>query len=111
MKVVIAENRVHVMKKGTKKSLFTMHCVVFDPRKALTGDQVKRRANRGWMHISNKKLKENYDVIYALATKEKMGRKKVWVFKPVVKPDANTIFVIPKKYRKEARKAIMDYFF
>lgn len=102
--------RVHVLEKGTKKSKFTMHYVIFDPKKkVVTADEAKNLAN-AVMKISKQKLKDNYDVIYAQAYKDRMGRKSVMCFKPCTKIFANCIFVIPKKWRKEARKAIQEYF-
>ena len=102
--------RVHVLQEGTKKSKFTMHYVIFDPKKkAVTGDEAKKMAN-AVMKISKQKLQDNYDVIYAQAYKDRMGRQKVTCFRPCTKIFANCIFVIPKKWRKEARKEISGFF-
>ena len=102
--------RVHVLEKGTKKSKFTMHYVIFDPKKkVVTADEAKNAAN-AVMKISKQKLRDNYDVIYAQAYKDRMGRKSVTCFNPCIKMFANCIFVIPKKWRKEARKQIQEFF-
>ena len=102
--------RVHVLQEGTKKSKFTMHYVIFDPKKkAVTGDEAKKMAN-AVMKISKQKLQDNYDVIYAQAYKDRMGRQRVTCFRPCTKIFANCIFVIRKKWRKEARKKISEFF-
>ena len=93
------------------KMRFTMHMIIFDPKKsAITSDEAKKIANTS-MKISKARLKIEYDVIYAQAFKDTMGRKKVTMFKPCTKTFANCIFVVPSKWRKEAKKAISEYFF
>lgn len=106
----IIGGKVRVFEEGKKKSKFTMHYVIFDPKKrAVTGDEAKKMANKV-MKINKAKLKDEYDVIYAKAYKARMGRKNTTFYKLCVKMEANCIFVIPKKWRKEARKTISEYF-
>lgn len=109
-KDILCGGRVHVYKKGTNKSQYTMHYILFDPsRRVVTGDEAKALANKV-MKISKKRLKEEYDVVYAMALKDRMDKQKVTIFKTCLKLHANCIFVIPKKYRKEARKEIGEFF-
>lgn len=105
------EGRVHVYDEGKKKSKFTMHYLIFNPKKGFVVNKPEAlEAANKVMHISNAKLMDRYDVLYCKASNDRMGRKKVWVFSPCPKPESNCVFVIPKKWRKEARKAIFEFF-
>ena len=52
--------RVHVLEEGKRKSKFTMHYVIFDPKKkVITGDEAKKLAN-AVMKISTPRLQSAY---------------------------------------------------
>ena len=107
MKGIIG-GRVKVMNGGNNR--YTMHYVIFDPKtNKVTGEDAKNLAN-AVMHISKARLKLEYDVIYAQAYKDFMGRAKVTMYKTCTKAFANCIFVVPTKHRKDARKVINEYF-
>lgn len=105
MKKQLTCDKFYVFWAGTKKHKFTVRYVVFDPKKAISSDEAKKLANKS-MHITKREMSEKYDVMYAKSSKLK--RKLIFTF--CVKPEADTIFIIPKKYRKEARKVITTYF-
>ena len=87
---------------------FTVRWVTFNPRKfTLNADDVKD-IMRKKMKKSKDTLNNEYDVIYARASKAGRGANVRTDYSICVKPFANTIFVIPKSHRKEARKAISE---
>ena len=99
-------NKIYVFKEGTKQHKFTIRYVIFDPRKkAIHSDEAKALARKD-MKISKVKMKDKYDVIYAKSSKAK--RKLIFTICP--KPESDTIFIIPKRFRSEARRVIATYF-
>lgn len=97
-----------IRKPETDKAWFTLRWVTFNPRKfTLNADDVKD-IMRKKMKKSKEMLETEYDVIYARATKEGRGDNVRTDYSICVKPFSNTIFLIPNKHRKEARKAISE---
>ena len=94
-------------KPGTNKPWFTLRWITFKNNKAMSGDNVKNEI-RKIMKKSKATLDNEYDVIYARAFKVGKFNNVRTEYSTCVKPFANTIFVIPKKNRKEARKAISE---
>lgn len=103
MKKKLVCSKIQVFFEGTKKHKFTVRFIVFG-KQAITTDEAKKLANRS-LHITKRELAEKYDVLYGKCLKK--GRK--IAFALCVKPEADTIFIIPKKYRKEAKKVIENY--
>ena len=100
MKAKLVCNKIYVFFEGTKKHKFTVRFIIFG-KQAITTDEAKKLANRS-MHVTKRELAEKYDVIYGKASKSK---RKI-AFTLCAKPEANTIFIIPKKHRREAKKVI-----
>lgn len=92
-----------------KTNRFTLRFVTFSNKQGLTGDQVKDIVRKD-MHLAKRKIKDNYDVIYAQAYKVRRRGIVFTEFNICVKPEANCIFVIPNSKRKVARKAISEMF-
>ena len=99
----------NIKKPGTDTAWFTIRWVTFNPKRyAMTSSEVKDEI-RKWMKKSRAVIENEYDVIYAKASRAgraTTGYKTEYMI--CVKPFANTIFVIPKKHRKEARKIISE---
>lgn len=109
-KTSIIGGNIKVFDEGKKRSKYTLDYVIFDPKKEpVTGDDAKRLAATR-RKISKAKMKEDFDVIYAQAYKDRMERKKATFFKVCTKAFANCIFVVPKKWKKEAKTVINEYF-
>lgn len=106
----IIGGNIKVFDEGKRRSKYTMDYIVFDPKKnPQTGDDAKRIAAIR-RKIGKAKMKEDFDVIYAQAYKILMGKKKATSFSTCTKAFANCIFVVPKKWKKEAKAVINEYF-
>ena len=109
-KTDIIGGNVKVFDDGKRKSKYTMDYVIFDPRgRNLTGEEAKRLVDKR-RKIGMTRMNEEFDIIYTQAYKDYLGKKKATFFKPCTKAFANCIFVVPKKWKKEAKKIISDYF-
>ena len=102
--------KFEIKKAGYKKNLYTVYFIIFDPRKYFVGTDEIKDILRKERHISKAKVKDEYDTVFATWEKvEYSGRKKHIEFTISPKQAANTIFVFPKKHRKDAYNWIKNY--
>ena len=97
-----------VTETGKKKILYSMNCFVFNPKKEFVGTDVAKDAIRKIKHCSKQKIKDEYTSIYATAIKIGRGKNLHIEFNMTPKNAANTIFIVPKKWLKEARKDVIE---
>ena len=97
-----------IKKPGTNKSWFSLRFIIFDPNKHFVSTDEAKDMWRREMHISKQKMKEEYCTIFASAIPVGRGKKKHLEFNKTTKTAANTIFVIPNKWRREAYKEIQN---
>ena len=107
-KVVGSATKIFVYKEGTKKILYTLRIILFDPKKHFIGTDEAKEAWRKTDKIPTKKMKEEFCSIFAVSTKVGKGRNKHLEFNKTTKNAANVIFIVPTKYRRDAYKAIQD---
>jgi hypothetical protein len=98
--------KIKVYKEGTKKSLFSLRLIIFDPAKHFVSTDEAKDHWRKKDHMSKQKMKDEFISIFAIGIPVGRGKKKHWEFNKVPKTEADAIFIVPKKYRKEAAKAI-----
>lgn len=98
--------KVYIVKPGTKKVWFTIRGFMFDPRKHFVGTDEAKDLVRKETRISKAKMKDEYLSIFACSTVVGRGKNKHIEFNKSVKTEANTIFIVPKKYRVEAFRNI-----
>ena len=98
------ELRMHKiqMKTSHNRSLFTMRFIIFDPKKHFVSTPEAKDLCRKEMHCSKKKMDEEYDSLFASWIKVGRGKNTHVEFNKSTKTGANVIFIIPKKYRKDA---------
>ena len=85
---------------------YLVEYIIFDPKKKVPTAEEAKNIVRIRRRVSKAIMKENFDVIYALSKIN--SRKKVLSFTTCKKVDADTIFVIPKKYKKVCKSVIND---
>lgn len=106
----IIGGNIKIVEEGKKKSKYTIAYVIFDPKtRVVSADEAKKMEARR-RKIGFAKMKEDFDAIYVKAYKDKMGRRNVTMYKVCKKAEANCIFVVPTKWKKEAKKVICEYF-
>ena len=93
-------------KPGSKKILFTFRFIIFDPKKRFVGTDEAKEIVRKDTRISKKKIEEEYCSIYAVSTIVGRGKNKHIEFNKSTKTAADTIFIVPIKYRAMANKDI-----
>ena len=98
----------YVCKEGSKKILFTLRIIIFDPGKHFVSTDEAKEYWRKEDRISKKKVKDEYCTIFASASTEGRGKSKHFEFNRSLKDCANCIFVVPVKYRREAYKEILN---
>jgi len=106
-----ATTKIKVYKEGTNKSLFSLRLIIFDPTKHFVSTDEAKDYWRKKDKMSTKKMKEEFISIFAAGVQVGRGKKKHWEFNKINKvaaDDAIAIFIVPKKYRKEANKAIQE---
>lgn len=99
--------KVNVRKTG-KQPWFTIRFINFNPKKMFVGTPEAKDIFRKQMHCSKQKMKDEYDSVYATLIKIGRGKNKHVEFQITTKNAADTIFIVPKKYRKEAYKYIVN---
>lgn len=100
--------KVSVVKDGTKKISYTLRFVRFNPNKHFVGTQEAKDIFRKMMHLSKKRMTEEYDSVYATVIKVGRGKSKHFEFNVTPKSAADIIFIVPKKHRREAYKHIQE---
>lgn len=90
----------------TGKAKYTLRAIAFNPTKRFVSTPEAKDMCRKDMHCSKKKMEEEYDSVYASWMRVGHGRYTHIEFNKTNKAAANIIFVIPKKYRREAVKQI-----
>ena len=98
----------HVCKPGQKKSLYSMNCFVFNPKKHFIGSDVAKDAVRKIKHYSKQKIKDEYTAIYAVCLKVGRGKNTHLEFNTSAKIAANSVFIVPKKWLRDARRAVIE---
>ena len=91
-------------KPGSKKILFTFRFIIFDPKKHFVGTDEAKDFFRRYTKISKKKMTEEFCSIYATSTVVGRGCNKRYKFNKSTKTEADTIFIVPVKYRRMAMK-------
>ena len=94
-------NKIQI-KTSNNRPLFTMRFIIFDPKKHFVSTPEAKDLCRKEMHCSKKKMDEEYDSIFASWIKVGRGKNMHVEFNKSTKTGANVIFIIPKKYRKDA---------
>ena len=97
-----------VYKEGTNKILYSLHCMIFNPKKAFISTDDAKNCVRLRNHYSKQKMKDEYTSIYAVCIKVGRGKNMHYEFNTSAKTAANCIFIVPKKWSREARKAIVN---
>lgn len=93
-------------KPGSKKIIFTFRFIIFDPKKHFVGTDEAKDFWRRRMGISKKKMEEEFCSIFAVSTSVGRGKNKHIEFNKSTKTAADTIFIVPIKYRAMATKDI-----
>ena len=88
---------------------YTIRFFIFDPKKYFIGTDEAKDICRKEMRCSKKKIKEEYDSIYAVWMKVGRGKNAHIEFNKTTKTAANVIFIVPKKYRRDAYKIINNF--
>ena len=101
--------KFEISKPGYKKNLYTVYFIIFDPKKHFVGTDEIKDFLRKERHLSKAKVKDEYDTVFATWEKAGIGRRRHIEFSISPKQAANTIFVFPKKYRKDAYSWIKNY--
>ena len=91
---------------GSKKILFTFRFIIFDPKKHFVGTDEAKDMIRKEIRISKQKIKDEFCSIYATSTVVGRGKNKHIEFNKSTKTAADTIFIVPVKYRRMATKDI-----
>ena len=100
--------KVQVYKQGTKQKLYQLRIIIFDPKKHFVGTDEAKEAWRVSDRISKAKMKDEFCSIFAQSTVVGRGRNKHIEFNKTTKTAADTIFIVPKKYHREALKAVQE---
>ena len=99
-------NKTEIAKAGYKNTLFSIYFVVFDPKKHFVGTDEIKDMFRKKRHMAKAKVKTEYDTIFATWEKVGWGKSRHVEFNLTPKSAANTVFIFPKKYKKDAYDAI-----
>lgn len=92
--------------KTPKKSWFTVYYFGFNPKKnALNRDDVLTFVARV-KKAAKAKINAEYDVVYGKCSKHRRKDGTYLTFVICPKPEADFVFVFPKKWRKEAKSMI-----
>lgn len=109
MKMTIGKaTKIQIYKQGTKQKLYQLRLIIFNPEKHFVGTDEAKEVWRKADKIGKAKMKDEFCSIFAVTTIVGRGRRKHTEFNKSVKTAANTIFIVPKKYHKEAMKAIQE---
>lgn len=100
--------KIPMYKPGTKQRWFTLRMIIFDPEKCFIGTDIAKEHWRLSDRIGKKKIAEEFCSIYAESVMVGRGKNKHFEFNKVAKTAADTIFIVPNKYRREAYKAIQE---
>ena len=100
--------KVQIYKQGTKQKLYQLRLIIFDPKKYFVSTDVAKEIWRKADKISKAKMKDEFTSIFATSTVVGRGKNKHMEFNKSVKTAANVIFIVPKKYHREALKAIQE---
>ena len=102
------EIRVHKiqMKTSNNRPLYTIRFIIFDPIKHFVSTPEAKDLCRKEIHCSKKKMDEEYDSLFGSWIKVGRGKNTHVEFNKSTKAAANVIFIVPKKYRREAWQTI-----
>ena len=102
------EIRIHKiqMKTSNNKPLYTIRFIIFDPKRRFVSTPEAKDLCRKEMHCSKKKMDEEYDSLFGSWIKVGRGKNTHVEFNKTTKNAANVIFIVPKKYRREAWQTI-----
>lgn len=87
---------------------YLVEYIIFDPKKKVPTAEEAKNVVRIRRRVSKAVMKENFDIIYAASKINSRKGKEVLSFTTCKKAEADTIFVIPKKYKKVCKSVIND---
>lgn len=97
-----------IKKPGTKQNWFTLRVIIFNPEKHFVSTDEAKEMWRKESKISKQKMKDEFVSIFAVSTVVGRGKNKHLEFNKTTKNAANTIFIVPTKWRREAYKEIQN---
>ena len=97
-----------IKKPGTKQNWFTLRFIIFDPEKHFVSTDEAKELWRKESKISKQKMKDEFISVFATAEVVGRGKTKHLEFNKTTKNAANTIFIVPTKWRREAYKEIQN---
>lgn len=102
------EIKIHKIQMRTLNNnpLYTIRFIIFDPKKHFVSTPEAKDLCRKDMHCSKKKMDEEYDSLFGSWIKVGRGKNAHVEFNKTLKNATNVIFIIPKKYRREAWQTI-----
>lgn len=108
MKKKLGLGTIYRFTKSVKKPTYTMRFIPFNPLEQFVDTAMAKDIWRRRMHISKKKMTEEYDGIYATWMVVGRGKNAHIEFNKSNKAAANIIFIVPKKWRLDAYKSIVE---
>lgn len=97
------------LKIKAAKSKYTLRVIIFDPKTHFVSTNEAKEFWRKEGHISKQKMKDEFCSIFAVSKLVERGKKRhYYEFVKTTKDAANTIIIVPTKYRKEAYKVIQN---
>ena len=100
--------KIPVYKGETRQRLFTLRMIFFDPDKCFVGTDMAKEHWRISDRIAKKKMADEFCSIFASSMLVGKGKNKHFEFNKTTKTAADVIFIVPKKWRKEAYKEIQE---
>ena len=94
--------------KDNNQINFTIRYVVFNPKKLFVDSATAKDIIRKDIHMSKKKISEEYDAIYGCWIKVGRGKNTHVEFNRTSKVAANIIFIIPKKWMRKAWQVLQN---
>ena len=100
--------KIKIVKEGTKQILYTLRIIIFDPKKYFVGTDEAKEYWRKHDRISKARIKDEFGSIFATSTLVGRGKTKHFEFNKSTKKEADVIFIVPNKHKKEAFKKIQE---
>lgn len=98
------------LKIKVAKPKYTLRVIIFNPKNHFVSTNEAKEFWRKEDHISKQKMKDEFCSIFAVSKLVGHGAKMHchYGFVKTTKDAANTIIIVPTKYRKEAYKVIQN---
>ena len=87
---------------------YTLRVIIFNPKNHFVSTNEAKEFWRKEDHISKQKMKDEFCSLFAVSKLVGRGMKRHYEFVKTTKDAANTIIIVPTKYRKEAYKVIQN---